>query len=192
MDPSGDRSFIRRHPLALAVGGVVAAGLLAWLAFGFFGIQTLWVDDEVDEAGPVFDSGATADDEPAATTPDPAQPAAPTIEVLAEGSFVARDHPAEGTATVLGDGTGQRFLRFTDFATDNGPDLNVYLSTAAPDADGAAFDDEFVDLGDLRGNVGDQNYELPADVDLSAYRSVVVWCVRFGVPFGAAPLTPPA
>ncbi len=191
MDPSGDRSFIRRHPVGLAVGGVVAAGLLAWLAFGFFGVQTLWVDDEVDEAGPVFDSGATVEEEPA-TAPDGTQPAAPSIEVLAEGSFVARDHPAEGTATVLGDGTGQRFLRFTDFATDNGPDLNVYLSTAAPDADGAAFDDEFVDLGDLRGNVGDQNYEVPADVDLSAYRSVVVWCVRFGVPFGAAPLTPTA
>ncbi|MCB1018203.1 MAG: DM13 domain-containing protein, partial [Acidimicrobiales bacterium] len=73
-------------------------------------------------------------------------------------------------------------------ATDNGPDLNVYLSTAPADADEGAFDDDFVDLGDLQGNIGDQNYEVPADVDLDRYQTVVIWCVRFGVAFGAATL----
>ena len=51
---------------------------------------------------------------------------------------------------------------------------------------GGAFDDRFVDLGRLKGNIGAQNYAIPASVDLGAYRSVVVWCKRFGVPFAAA------
>ena len=89
----------------------------------------------------------------------------------------------------LGDGSGQRFLRLEDFRTDNGPDLNVYLSAAPPDAPAGAFDDDFVDLGDLKGNVGSQNYEIPVGLDLDRYSTVAIWCVRFGVVFGAAELT---
>lgn len=185
-----DQGFIRRHLLALCGATVIGVGVVAWLAFGYFGVQTLWVDDEVTEAGPTFDSGATADVPVADADPaDPTAPAdAPVVETVATGQFISRDHATEGTAAVLTDGSPQRFLRFTEFATDNGPDVNVYLSTAAPDGDSGAFDDDYVDLGDLSGNVGDQNYEIPEDVDLSRYRSVVLWCVRFGVPFGAAPL----
>ena len=107
----------------------------------------------------------------------------------AAGSFIDRSHPTEGTALVLGDGSGQRFLRLEDFRTDNGPDLNVYLSTAPPDAPAGEFDDDFVDLGDLKGNVGAQNYEIPVGLDLDRYSTVAIWCVRFGVVFGAAELT---
>lgn len=185
--------FLRRHLAAVAVAGVVGVGVLAWLAFGYFGVQTLWVDDEVDEAGPTFESGATVDAEADGDTTDSATapstpPDAPVVQTVASGQFISRDHATEGTAAVLTDGSPQRFLRFTEFATDNGPDVNVYLSTAAPDADSGAFDDDFVDLGDLSGNIGDQNYEIPEGVDLGRYRTVVLWCVRFGVPFGAAPL----
>ncbi len=202
----GDDSPLRgrsRRRWYLVTGGVVATAVVAWLAFGYFGVQTAFTDDEVDEAGPVFDSGANADEAAAPTTTTvgegdeaagqdalatPPTTAAPAVQVVAEGSFVPRSHPASGTATVLGDGTDQRFLRFEEFATDNGPDLNVYLSSAPAGADEAAFDDDFVDLGDLQGNVGDQNYEIPAGVDLSRYPTVVIWCVRFGVAFGAADL----
>lgn len=190
----------RRWPLIAA--GVAAVAIVAWLAFGYFGVQAAFIDDEVDQAGPVFDSGAGADPVPAApgasgpvdpaepTTPDSTPPttAAPVVERVVEGTFVDRSHPTGGQAVVLSDGTAQRFLRLEGFATDNGPDLNVYLSAAPPDAPEGAFDDDFVDLGDLQGNVGDQNYEVPADVDLDRYPTVVVWCVRFGVAFGAAGL----
>jgi hypothetical protein len=190
------RGFLRRHRVAVGITAVGGVALAAWLAFGYFGIQTLWIDDEVDEAGPVFDSGATlepetgpvGDDAAGGTDAAPAPPDAPAIQTLATGAFISRDHPTEGTATVLTDGSPQRFLRFAEFATDNGPDLNVYLSSAEPDADSGSFEDDYVDLGDLSGNVGDQNYEIPPDVDLSRFNSVVIWCVRFGVPFGAAPL----
>lgn len=195
MDNGGtEPSFIRRHRVALIVGGAVGLGLAAWLAFGFFGVQALFLDDEVDEAGPVFESGAGADEEataPAEPTEEPTAttPPTPTIVTLAAGDFTGRgSYSSEGRAVVLNDGSAQRFLRFTEFATDNGPDLNVYLSAAPPDADSSTFDDDFVDLGDLSGNIGDQNYEIPPDVDLDRYGTVVIWCVRFSSAFGAAPL----
>ena len=131
--------------------------------------------------------------EPEAPEPEAAEPevAEPQIIVEAAGSFVSRSHPTDGSVQVLGDGSGQRFLRLEDFRTDNGPDLNVYLSTASADAPAGEFDDDFVDLGDLKGNVGAQNYEIPVGVDLDHYSTVAIWCVRFGVVFGAAGLTAP-
>ena len=108
------------------------------------------------------------------------------MRVAYVGSFGPRSHPAEGTAVVLTDGT-QTFLRFDDdFATDNGPDLNVYLHTAGPDASVDDLVGDFIDLGDLKGNIGAQNFVIPGDVDLDRYSTVSVWCVRFRVVFGTA------
>jgi len=117
-----------------------------------------------------------------------AMPEMPQVRVEASGEFISRSHPTRGHAEVLGDGTGQRFLRFEEFRTDNGPDLNVYLSSAPTDAPAGHFDDDYVDLGDLKGNVGAQNYEIPRGLDLDQYSTVVIWCVRFSVIFGAAEL----
>ena len=111
---------------------------------------------------------------------------APFIE--ASGEFIDRSHPTSGKAVVLGDGSGTRFLRFEDFETDNGPDLDVYLSSAAHDGPADDFDEDFINLGDLKGNKGNQNYEIPAGVNLDLYSTVVIWCVRFAVAFGAANL----
>lgn len=214
------------------IGGLVLAAIVAWLAFGVFGIHTAFIDETVSEDNPFAVTTAAApegapapeavaegapdadepdslasvdvDEEPASTeaetepaadvepTPDidPAQEVAvPEIQTLAMGSIVDHDHSGDGTVTVLTDGT-DRFLRFEDdFAIDNGPDLNVYLvrgATAEGDPD--LFDDDFIDLGDLKGNVGAQNYQLSPDIDLAEYNTVVIWCVRFGVAFNAADL----
>jgi hypothetical protein len=109
------------------------------------------------------------------------------ILTIAEGGFIGRAHPGEGQALVLNDGSEQRFLRFENFEVDNGPDLNVYL-VAGSSAEGKSgtFDDDFIDLGDLKGNIGPQNYEIPIGTDLDRYNTVVIWCVRFGVAFAAA------
>jgi hypothetical protein len=204
-------SWIRRNPkIVLPVSAVVVG--VAYLAFGVFGVHTLFIDDEVDEDGPVFDSGVGAAAAPGGrAAPAPAEPVgpaalepsvppagetpvvteAPTPQVvtLAQGSFVPLGrYNGEGTAVVLNDGSAQRFVRFEDFSTDNGPDLRVYLSASDANADSATFDDDFVDLGVLKGNIGDQNYEIPPDVDLSVHDTVVVWCVRFSTPFTAADL----
>ena len=228
-------AFLRRHWKILAPVGVIGLALAYYLLFIFFAFHLLFVDDKVDEGGPLFDSGAlmpaetedstatepepsepeatATEPEATATEPEPSEPEATATEPepsepepsepepsepepsepmeimrLVEGSFVDRSHPTEGVAVVLNDGTQQRFLRFEDFATDNGPDLNVYLSSAPADAPAGDFDDDFVDLGDLKGNIGAQNYEIPTNVDLSHHSTVVIWCVRFAAAFGAAEL----
>ena len=104
------------------------------------------------------------------------------------GSFIGLEHPAVGQAMILSDGQ-QRFLRFEDFETDNGPDLFVYLvADAGAEGDRGLFDDDFVNLGPLAGNIGDQNYEVDIDLDLDRYNTVVIWCDRFNAAFGAADL----
>ncbi|MBI2533403.1 MAG: DM13 domain-containing protein [Deltaproteobacteria bacterium] len=108
---------------------------------------------------------------------------------VAEGSFRGVAHETKGTASIYRLPKGKQVLRFSGFQTSNGPDVQVYL-VAAPDAK----DNEtvtkagFIRIADLKGNMGDQNYDLPANVDLSKYRAVTIWCRRFGVNFATAPL----
>lgn len=112
-----------------------------------------------------------------------------TPMTLAAGMFHSNAHETKGTATVLDVGGGRRVLRLTDFATSNGPDVRVYLVAAADVQDDATVKTAgFVELGPMKGNIGDQNYEIPATVDLAAYRTVTIWCKRFSVNFGSAPL----
>lgn len=116
----------------------------------------------------------------------PDMPAEPTA--LAMGAFIDIDpiHGAEGSATIYQLPDGARVLRFEDFRSKNGPDLHVYLSTEAPTSTFAGLGADEIHLGALKGNVGNQNYEVPADVDLSQYRSVVIYCVPFRVVFSTA------
>ena len=108
---------------------------------------------------------------------------------LARGRFHGNAHETNGTATVLVVG-GRRVLRHTSFETSNGPDVRVYLVTAADVTHDATVKRAgFVELGPMKGNRGDQNYEIPADLDLAKYRTVTIWCRRFSVNFGSAPLS---
>jgi hypothetical protein len=151
--------------------GLVVLGAIGWYLFR---PELLFVKTTVNESLPT-DAVAQA---PAAT------------DVVLSGQFRSYAHETVGTAAVhqLGD---RRVLRLTGFSTSNGPDVRVYL-VAADDA----TDDEtvtragFVELGKLKGTQGDQNYDIPAGLDLEKYRAVTIWCRRFSVNFGTAPLTP--
>ena len=144
-------------------------------------------DTAVDASGGSSEAGPSDETD---TTDQTSEADDGRVRVAYLGSFGPRSHPAEGTAVVLTDGT-QTFLRFDDdFATDNGPDLNVYLHTAGPDASVDDLVGDFIDLGDLKGNIGAQNFVIPGDVDLDRYSTVSVWCVRFRVVFGTAELAP--
>lgn len=102
------------------------------------------------------------------------------------GTFVGVNdgiHNAEGQAKVIKLGDGSNFLRLEDFRSTNGPDLYVYLSTDKGNSD-------FVNLGRLKGNIGDQNYKIPEGADLSKYDTVLIWCQAFSVLFGSAELRP--
>ena len=124
-----------------------------------------------------------------ATTVAPATTAAPTVPATpVGGAFIGIDHGTTGTAVLLQDATGAQFLRLQDLDTTNGPDLFVYLSTNPPDGTEGVFDDDYLNLGRLEGNVGSSNYPIPAGTDLARYASVVIWCDRFNSAFGAAPL----
>jgi hypothetical protein len=156
--------------------GLLAVGVVAW---ALFRPELLWVDARVNESAPEAMSSASATGQ------------TPAAGVLATGQFHGVAHKSVGIAAIHRLADGRRVLRFTNFETSNGPDVHVYLVAADDAADSATVTRAgFVEVGVLKGNVGDQNYELPASVDLDRYRAVTIWCKRFSVNFATAPLTP--
>ena len=111
-------------------------------------------------------------------------------KVLAKGEFHKVEKAGSGTATIYQLADGKRVLRLTNFAVENGPDLHVRLIKADDAKDTASVaKTDHVELGKLKGNKGNQNYDVPEKVDLSKYKVVSIWCNRFSVNFAAAPLT---
>jgi hypothetical protein len=128
-------------------------------------------------------------DEQVATAPAPSAGTAPDMRSnvrLGRGQFESVRHPATGVATAIDLARGGRVLTLTGFEVDNGPDLRLYL--VAGDARGEDDVRDFVDLGELKGNRGNQQYRLPRGLDLSRYSTAVVWCRAFSVLFARAPL----
>src|SRR6516164_9144040 len=110
-------------------------------------------------------------------------------KLLAKGEFHNADKSGKGTATVYQLANGKRILRLSPFETDNGPDLHVRLIAADDAKDTASVAKaDFIELAKLKGNKGNQNYDVSKDVDLSKYKVVSIWCNRFSVNFAAAPL----
>ncbi|HET8659471.1 MAG TPA: DM13 domain-containing protein [Micromonosporaceae bacterium] len=180
----------------------VALALLAVAGvFGLYWFQPwkLFTSNQVSDPVPVV-APAPGTTTPAAP-PGPAGaggPAASTApagnRLLAQGSFITHEHATSGEAQLVQLADGRRQLVLRNLSTSDGPDLRVWLSDQAV-VEGTAgwrvFDDgAWVELARLRGNKGNQVYDIPAGVDLSRYRSVSIWCKRFAVSFGAAPLSP--
>ena len=91
-------------------------------------------------------------------------------------------HDAEGKAKILTISDGSQILRLEDFRSTNGPDVHLYLSTDKQASD-------FIDLGRLKANNGNQNYQIPINTDFSKYKYVLIWCQPFSVLFGSAQLS---
>lgn len=152
--------------LAIAIPSFVIGAAVG--AFGWYAFSPLLFDDVVSE-------------ELAVAT------------VISSGTFVDADraHKGQGTVQIVALPTGAVEAQFTSFEVTNGPDLEVWLSahpdpTSSADVKGA----EWISLGQLKGNVGDQAYDIPEGTDLSAYPSLVIWCEQFGVLFSPAVLSP--
>ncbi|MEM6728313.1 MAG: DM13 domain-containing protein [Pseudomonadota bacterium] len=112
-------------------------------------------------------------------------------QVLASGSFRDADrvHRGMGEASFVRQPDGRVELQLTGFEVTNGPDLKVYLSAHAdPERASDVTGNDWISLGALKGNVGDQTYTLPADVDPADFNSVVIWCEAFSVLFSPAAL----
>ena len=154
------------------------------------------VDQPVEEAMPVMPAqpGPGAAMPAAQPTAMPAMPtpAAPTS--LKAGMFRDADrfHQGSGAATLYRVGEDSHVLRLEDFRVTNGPDLHVLLTNHAdPQNQDDIHAEGYLDLGSLKGNIGSQNYEIPAGADIDAAASVVIYCQPFHVVFSVAPLQPP-
>ncbi len=185
----------RNLTIAAIVIGIPALIVAWWL------ISPLFLDSEVNEAFPVT---AAAEDQteiestttlgttdtttpPASTTPTSQPAAGPTTLLVGEFRDADASHRGTGTATIYELEDGSTLLRFEGFEVTNGPDLHVYL---VPHANPTSSEDlaGYVDLGSLKGNIGDQNYEIPEGVDISEFGSIVIYCVPFHVLFSIASL----
>ncbi len=154
--------------LKLAIPLLIVALIVGWY---WFRPERLVVNRRVNEAFPTLNESSA--------------------QTLESGTFHSGTHPTEGIATIYRIDNGSRVIRFTNFKTSNGPDVHIYM-VASEDArdDASVQNSAFVDLGLIKGNIGDQNYTLDSSLDLAKYRTVSVWCKRFSKNFGAAPLTP--
>ncbi|MFI6003321.1 DM13 domain-containing protein [Streptomyces sp. NPDC051366] len=183
---TGTVTGTRRRRGRLLAWVLVAATLV--LGAGLYWAQPwkLWQNSTVNEALP------TASTAPGPGSSRPGAAPAPGPQTVAQGSLISHEHSTTGTVKLIRLSDGSRTLRLENLDTSSGPDLRVWL-TDAPVKEGSdgwfVFDDgKYVSLGKLKGNKGDQNYEIPADVNLADYSSVTIWCDRFNVSFGAAAL----
>jgi len=192
--------------------GIAAVTMTAVVAGAIaFAPWRLFIDTEVRDADPFVTAtaGPTSSAPPAAPAPSTAAdraapattapPAAPTTTTapapttsptVRVGSFRSIAHQTSGTVRVGPTPDGRQVVYLEDLATDNGPDVRVFLSPHPPEGDDSIYGTDELELGPLKGNIGDQTYEVPADVDLGRYQSVVLWCERFSVGFGVAGLVP--
>lgn len=158
---------------------VIGVAVVIVAAAGWYLGSPLFFDTVVDERFPVVAM-------PEAERRDETNTAEPQSNIEASGTFRDADsfHQGSGRATIYALPDGKRVLRFEDFTVTNGPALSVYLVRGV-DGD---VDSGYLDLGKLKGNKGSQNYDIPEGTDLDLYRSVVIWCVPFGVTFATASL----
>lgn len=188
---------------------------IAILVAGWFFVSPLFIDETVDESfdfvrhdGQIdIDRIMTMPSEKrrvmmneimnaAARAPDQQSTEKMTFDspqVIAVGEFVDTDaiHKGSGRATVYELPEGQHVVRFENFRTTNGPALVVYLAKhTAPTNASDVTDNGFLKLGKLKGNVGNQNYPVPAGTNIAEFNSVVIWCELFGVLFSPAALQP--
>jgi len=186
----------RRHPRGTVAGIVIVVAVVGPL--GWYLGSPLFLSSSIDEAAPIVAARASpSPDAPSgspssssspsptsAPSPAPSLPSASDVNERT-GSFTGADefHFGRGTARLIETAPGTFTVRLEDFAVRNGPDLFVYLS---PSADG--YVEGSVELGRLKADTGNQNYEVPAGADVSAARSVVIWCKQFAVVFATAPL----
>lgn len=157
----------------ILAGGIV----LIATAIYFTGAYTYFIENRVNEKLPQM-------------TPVDQQHLSREPKIVKQGNFVNADsfHKGNGQAYILEYPDGKKILRFENFQTINGPDLFVYLSkTDSPTGDLKSLGD-YIDLGRLKGNIGDQNYDLPQDISLTYFQNAVIWCKKFGVLFPYAVL----
>ena len=183
-------SASKKKPLIIVAAVVVLIVLAVVLAFTK--PWTAFTSSTVDEALPGQSQSATTQEanntegskaSDMTTTESTSAP-----QNLSTGSFVSLDHETKGNAAIV-KADGKNYVRFEDLAGSDGPDLKVVVTTTDVDPANMSKDD-YVNLGDLKATHGNQNYELPADLDPKDVKKVIIWCEQFSSPFGVAEFSP--
>lgn len=186
----------------VAIGAVVIG--IPILIIGWWLFSPLFLDTEVNEPFPMSANAEIPDDLTQEEAEEQMVEAAAAVDIesdeimpaeeselvaLSSGQFENADdfHQGSGTATIYELTDGSRVLRFEDFDVTNGPDLKVLLASGTSPGNSEELGD-YIELDGLKGNIGDQNYEIPDDADLSLYSSVVIYCKPFHVVFSVATL----
>ncbi|MEM9036569.1 MAG: DM13 domain-containing protein [Actinomycetota bacterium] len=152
--------------------------LVPFAAVNWWLLSPYFIDDVVNEEFATSIDAQLAGGEPGDAV------AVDMPELLGAGTFVGlTGHTGIGDAGIFENPDGTLVLRFENFETDNGPDLDVYL---VPGADQTDLVEGSINLGTLKGNIGDQTYELPPGTELSGPYTVLVWCTAFSVEFTGA------
>lgn len=190
------RGLLRRPVILVAI---VIVATLSGVGLYLFQPWKVFTSSTVDEALPSVAAvtSAVPSSPPAPATSGPtgapatsAPPAPPQPSTLASGDFVSQEHETRGKAAVLRLADGSRVLRLTGLASSDGPDLHIWLTDQSAGGEWGKYDDgRYLKLGKLKATHGNQNYAIPAEAKLDGLRSVVIWCDRFNVAFGSAPLT---
>lgn len=171
---------------------ITTTALLAWLAFGYFGIQALFTNKVVHEELPLYPTSTDAPSSTSSSTNTLAGTdtlAEPSPRLISSGEFGQGDstYTIKGTARMINQ-DGQNILTFENFDVTNGPDLFVYLVTASSTENALVKDQvaagQFIQLAALKGNRGNQSYILPTETNLSRYPVISIWCRRFSRNFG--------
>jgi hypothetical protein len=176
---------VKRKWIVLACVGLLLGGLAAFV-LTYFAPQDLLIQTSVNEPVPTATVGSMTVEVGGRI----ARSSPTALLVVARGEFSSGEHTTTGQAQLLVLGDGRRFVRLTDLVTSNGPEVRIWLSAAPNHSSDAVADARHLDVGGLKANHGNQNYAIPNDGRLRQYRSVVIWCRRFDVVFGAAPLMP--
>jgi hypothetical protein len=173
------RRFASRYAKYLIAAGILGVGVIVFVLV-WFQPQKIFIENTADEARPTAPAATSTGTAPAATGP----------ATIAAGNFRSLEHETTGRAEIIKLADGSHILRFENLDTSNGPDLVVYLSELPSNLGWRDYGRRFISLGGLKANRGNQNYKIPAGTDLSRYKSAVIWCRRFTVGFGVAPLNP--
>ncbi|MCT9870308.1 DM13 domain-containing protein [Paenarthrobacter aurescens] len=180
------RGLIQAHRTLAAVAGLVVLSLVV-VGAAVFQPWRLFTSSSLDEALPAAPVSASASPEVEAAVVETPAPSGPVV--VSSGTFESQEHETTGAAQLLKLPDGSHLLRIENLASSDGPDVKVWLSSLEAGGDWFKYrSGRYVDLGAIKATHGNHNYVIPAGTDVAGLTSVVLWCDRFSVAFGSAPL----
>ncbi|MFK0005831.1 DM13 domain-containing protein [Paenarthrobacter sp. NPDC090520] len=182
------RSLVRAHKTATVLAGAAVAVAIV-VGAALFQPWRLFTSSSLDEALPAAPVAASSSPVTLASAVPTGTPTPSGPMIVSSGTFQSQEHETTGAARLLKLPDGSHVLRLENLASSDGPDVKVWLSSLEAGGDWFKYrSGRYVDLGPVKATHGNHNYDIPAGTDVAGLTSVVLWCDRFSVAFGSAPL----